>query len=253
MIRLGDVASAAGYSLVSLQSVDSTNRLALDLAQQAGANRTWVVSEVQREGRGRHGRVWESPAGNLYATLLLVAPCTVADSPKLGFAAGVALAETLKALRVPGDVRLKWPNDVLVDGGKLAGILLEGRMINADKQAVAIGMGLNIVSAPEIPGRQTVSLRGLGADVTRETVFRTLSEQMSAAMTTFARGAGFYSIRDAWSRMSLPPGTPITVKVSAGEHAGRFAGIDGQGRLKLDTAAGQMTLDAGDVFVTSAG
>lgn len=248
-MRLGDDAGAAGFSLVSLQSVDSTNRLALDLAEQAGANRTWVLSEVQRAGRGRQGRVWISPPGNLYASLLLVSPCAMADTPKLGFVAGVALAETLADLNIPGDVRLKWPNDVLVGEAKLAGMLLEGRMLAANKQAVAIGIGLNVTDAPEVEGRQTTSLAALGSSATRRDVFRLLSDRMASTLKTFANGSGFFAIREAWSRRALAPGTRITVKLASGERAGRFAGIDAQGRLILDASDGVIHVEAGDVFL----
>lgn len=248
-MRLGDAAGAAGFSLVSLDSVDSTNRLALDLAEQAGANRTWVLSAVQRAGKGRHGREWVSPAGNLYASLLLVSPCPVEDTPKLGFVAGLALAQTVRQL-VPGsDVRLKWPNDLLVGEAKLAGILLEGRMMGG-KQAVAIGMGLNIQSAPDLPGRAATSLQALGLDIDRRDVFRLLSVEMTTALAAFASGAGFFAIRDSWSRLSLAPGTSLTVKLPGGDRVGRFAGIDAHGRLMLDTADGLVHVDAGDVFLT---
>jgi len=251
MIRLSDGASADGYSLVLLQSVDSTNRLALDLAQQAGANRTWVLSETQREGRGRHGRAWASPPGNLYASLLLVSPCLPADAPKLGFVAGIALAETLREVGLGGDVRLKWPNDVLVDGAKLAGILLEGRMIGPDKQAIAIGMGVNILIAPDVPDRATASLASLGCHARLEDVFRTLSERMAAGMRMFQRGAGFFAVREHWNRLALPVGTAMSVRQSAGSRQGQFAGIDGEGRLLLRTDDGMVTIDAGDVDLTS--
>ena len=251
-MRLGDAAGAAGFSLVSLESVDSTNRLALDLAEQAGANRTWVLSEVQRAGRGRHGREWASPAGNLYASLLLVSPCPPEDTPKLGFVAGLALAETVRKLAPASDVRLKWPNDLLVGDAKLAGILLEGRMMSgklAGKQAVSIGMGLNILSAPDLPGRRTICLHDLGLQVDRRDVFRLLSVEMTTALAAFAGGPGFFAIRDAWSRLSLAPGTALTVKLPLGDKAGRFAGIDTRGRLMLDTADGLVHVEAGDVFL----
>lgn len=248
-MRLSDAAGAAGFSLVSLESVDSTNRLALDLAEQAGANRTWVISETQRSGRGRHGREWVSPPGNLYASLLLVAPCAVEDSPKLGFVAGVALAEVVRRLAPTTDTYLKWPNDVLVGGAKLAGILLEGRTVAGGKLAVAIGMGINIASAPELKDRAATSFGQMGIETDRREVFRILSDRMSEALTSFAAGQGFYKIRDSWSRFSLPPGTALTVRLPQGDVSGKFAGIDERGRLMLD-AGGELThIEAGDVFL----
>lgn len=249
MIRLGDAAGASGFSLVSLESVDSTNRLALDLAEQAGANRTWVISEVQRAGRGRHGREWVSPAGNLYASLLLVAPCPTEDSPKLGFVAGVALAEVVRKLAPAVETHLKWPNDVLVGNAKLAGILLEGRMLAGGRQAVAIGMGVNIASAPDLQDRAAASFSSLGIATDRRDVFRILSDRMADQLAAFAQGQGFFKIRDAWSRLSLPPGTPLTVRLPKENLSGRFAGIDERGRLMLDQNGTLTHVEAGDVFL----
>lgn len=249
-MRLGDEAGAAGFSLVTLETVDSTNRLALDLAQQTGANKTWVLSDKQRAGRGRHGREWASPSGNLYASLLLVSPCAVEDAPKLGFVAGVALAEVVRGLSPPGDLRLKWPNDLLIDGAKLSGLLLEGRALADGKQAVAIGLGLNIAIAPDLESTRTAALAGLGVTVGRREIFRRLSNSMAQWLTLFAQGKGFYRVRDAWREASFPPGTPLTVKLPGGMRSGRFGGIDDRGRLMLDTQDGLLHVDAGDVFLS---
>lgn len=249
-MRLGDEAGAAGFSLVTLETVDSTNRLALDLAQQTGANKTWVLSDKQRAGRGRHGREWASPSGNLYASLLLVSPCAVEDSPKLGFVAGVALTEVVRELAPPGDLRLKWPNDLLINGAKLSGLLLEGRALQDGKQAVTIGIGLNVKVAPELDGVRTTALADLGIGVGRREIFRRLSNSMAHWLAVFAQGKGFYRVRDAWREASFAPGTPLTVKLAGGAREGRFGGIDERGRLMLDTPQGVIHVDAGDVFLS---
>lgn len=251
-MRLGDEAGAAGFSLVTLETVDSTNRLALDLAQQAGANKTWVLAETQRAGKGRHGREWASPPGNLYASLLLVSPCKPEDAPRLGFVAGIAVAQTMRELGI-ADARIKWPNDILLDGGKMSGILLEGRMLAKDKQAVAIGIGVNIASAPLLTENRAVSMHEAGIATDRRDVFRRLSNKMAHWLTVFARGEGFIAIRDVWSEMALPPGTAISVRLPKGVRSGRFAGIDEQGRLQLATDEGMVQVDAGDVFLTGDG
>jgi BirA family biotin operon repressor/biotin-[acetyl-CoA-carboxylase] ligase len=250
MPRLGDEAGAAGFSLVTLETVDSTNRLALDLAEQAGANKTWVLAETQRAGRGRHGRDWVSPPGNFYGSLLLVSPCPVEDSPKLGFVAGVAVAEVLKKLAPGHNVCLKWPNDILVGGRKLAGILLEGRIISKSRQAIAIGIGINVRVAPLAAGA-AVSLAELGVTADRREIFRQLSNVMTRWIATFAKGQGFYAVRQAWADHGLKPGTAISVKLPSGEKQGRFAGIDERGRLILSGPEGQTTIEAGDVFLTA--
>ena len=250
MLRLGDDAGAAGYSLVTLETVDSTNRLALDLAEQVGANKTWVLSETQRAGRGRHGREWASPPGNLYSSLLLVSPCPPEDAPKLGFVAGVAIHETIQSFSPTGAVRLKWPNDLLVGSDKLAGILLEGRFIAGNKHAVAIGIGTNIKRAPNLVVARATALTALDVTTDRREVFRRLSNRMTHWLSVFARGAGFAAVRDAWSAAAIPLGTPISVKLTNAEKAGRFNGIDDRGRLLLETSQGVIHIDAGDVFLT---
>ncbi|HRK24323.1 MAG TPA: biotin--[acetyl-CoA-carboxylase] ligase [Beijerinckiaceae bacterium] len=250
-MRLGGAATTAGYSLVSLQSVDSTNRLALDLAQQAGADRTWVVSEEQRAGRGRQGRTWASPPGNFYGSLLLVAPCPTRDLPKLGFVAGVALADTVRSLSLRGPVHLKWPNDLMAGNAKLAGMLLEGRAMADGRMAIAIGIGLNIANAPPVSGRQTTSLGELGVHADRREVFRGLSDRVAERLDQFAGGTGFALIRDAWTERTLPLGTAISVQLASGLRGGRFAGIDASGQLLLDTAAGRIAVEAGDVLLNA--
>lgn len=249
MPRLGDEAGAAGFSLVTLETVDSTNRLALDLAQQAGANKTWVLSETQRAGRGRHGRDWASPPGNFYGSLLLVSPCAPETAPQLGFVAGVAVAETMIELGI-ADARIKWPNDVLAGGGKLAGILLEGRALGKDRQAVAIGIGVNIVSAPVLSEGRAVSMRDLGVVTDRRAVFRRLSNRMAHWHRVFSRGAGFLSVRQAWADLSIAPGTQLTVKLPGATRSGRFSGIDEHGRLLLSNDGAVTRIEAGDVFLT---
>jgi len=251
MPRLGDEAGAAGFSLVTLETVDSTNRLALDLAAQAGANKTWVLAETQRAGRGRHGREWSSPPGNFYGSLLLVSPCAPEDAPKLGFVAGVAVAEGVARLAPGHDVRLKWPNDVLVNGQKLVGILLEGRFIAPNKQAVAIGIGINVKAIPAAVAGEATSLAELGFGGDRRDVFRHLSNAMARWLAVFAKGQGFFNVRQAWAERALAPGTEIRVRLPKGDKNGRFSGIDERGRLILTTPTGQDFIDAGDVFLTA--
>jgi len=180
-------AQAQSYRLAAYEIVDSTNALAAEFARSGDAGRLWIVAEQQTGGRGRRGRVWQSPPGNLYASLLLAEGLTAEQTAELGFVAGVALYEALESLLPPElwqkhNFRLKWPNDMLVDGGKLAGILPEflavpaaaaesggagfvshrsGRAGNAPaaagqaaakavmRSAAIIGIGVNIGAAPD--------------------------------------------------------------------------------------------------------
>lgn len=246
---------APGFTTLHLESVDSTNALALEQAGVQVPHRCWIVADQQHGGRGRHGRGWQSPPGNLYATLLLIDPCPVRDAPKLGFVAGLAVADAV-ASTAPGlDARLKWPNDLMARPGpdapwsKLSGILLEGRFLEAGRQAVAIGIGVNIVHGPALPVRQATALAALGARMGRDALFYALGAAFAERLDQFARGKNFAAIRTAWLERAFPSGTGMSVKLPSGEKSGRFAGIDVDGRLALDTGAGLVHVDAGDVFL----
>jgi BirA family biotin operon repressor/biotin-[acetyl-CoA-carboxylase] ligase len=252
-VILPAAARAAGFSLLSLGSVDSTNRFALDGAGTTFADRTWIVAREQSGGRGRHGRAWASPPGNLYATLLLIDPCTVALSPRLGFVAGAATADAAREGAPGADVRLKWPNDLIVGEAKLSGILLEGRMLAGGRQAVAIGVGMNVAHAPDIPGRRATCLRELGGLAHPEAVFKSLASAVALKLELFRRGEGFPDIRVDWLRRALPIGAALGVKLHDREVAGAFAGIDAEGRLALDTPGGLVHVEAGDVFLAGQG
>ncbi len=159
---LAETAVAAGFRLRDFETVGSTNDAALDLAAGgASANRTWIVARAQTKGRGRHGRQWQSPPGNLYASLLLIDEVTPRAAPQLGFVAGVALAHALRRLSPDGTrIRLKWPNDILLDDAKLAGILAEGRAL---VQGYAPSSALASIANPArricLTGRRPLSTR----------------------------------------------------------------------------------------------
>jgi BirA family biotin operon repressor/biotin-[acetyl-CoA-carboxylase] ligase len=130
-VHLLPEAEIAGYRLQSVDATESTNDDAFRAAAAGDPGRLWIVAREQVAGRGRHGRQWSSPPGNLYASLLLVDPCEVAVAPQLGFVAGLALHQAVEAVTGVGAPRLalKWPNDLLLDRAKVAGLLLEGHRI----------------------------------------------------------------------------------------------------------------------------
>ena len=187
MVQLSSSAIRDDVQLLHVTRAESTNAAAL-AAVQAGADRLWVVADEQTAGRGRHGRDWVSPPGNLYASLGLSDPCPAEVSPLLGFVAGLSLVEAACML-VPASMRarlrLKWPNDCLQDGGKLSGILLEGMMLPARKQGVTIGIGVNIRHKPEGIGQETAHLCALNPDATPGLLFEALSARMSDLVSGF--------------------------------------------------------------------
>lgn len=242
-----------GVGRVILDSIDSTNAEALRRAP--GLSRPeWILARRQEAGRGRRGRGWESRAGNFYASLALPDGGVPAEAARLSFVAALALHEVLAGLVGPlADVAIKWPNDVLLNGGKVAGILLESAGAGADLQAVAVGIGVNLAEAPD-PGRiearaiAPVSVRGeSGHSVSPEEFLDLLAPAFArwqAQLDTY----GFAPIRSAWLARAAKLGEPIVARTGTAESHGIFEGIDEQGALILRGAAGRQILPAADVF-----
>ena len=246
------IATAAlerGYRLAHLASIGSTNQEALELARSGEPGPLWVVADVQTRGRGRTGRDWSSPRGNLYATLLLVDPCEARVMSQLGFVAGVALARALRAIAGPDrGLALKWPNDVLCDGAKLAGILVEAISAPRGILSAVLGFGVNCQSHPTDLAYPATHLTAVvGAGGTRDLLLSTLSASVPDVLDLWNRGAGFAAIRAEWLRHALPVGSALAVTRPDGRYRGKFKSVDSDGRLLLDTDCGVLTVEAGDV------
>ena len=229
------------------------------------------MSKQQESGRGRRGRAWATPHGNLAATLLLVTDATSAAAT-LGFVAGLALADALDAV-VPngrfaiapdggsgagGDrFELKWPNDVLADGAKLAGILLESAMLGDDRCAIAVGIGVNVVAYPDDVPYPATSLQALGATCDAETLFLALSDAWSENARVWDEGRGLTEIRRRWLSRAAGLGSQVAVRVDGNVVRGVFETIDEDCRFVIRDERGDMLkIAAGDVHfgaVASAG
>ncbi len=231
-----------GWTLVALDSVGSTNDEAARLADAGAEEGTIVWARQQTGGRGRRGRRWASPVGNLYCSTVIRPDCSAPRAAELGFVAALAVADIVPSGR---DVRLKWPNDVLVDGGKVAGILPESS-IGQDGKAehVVMGIGVNVGFAPELP-----EMRYPGATL-GGTVEGALGKLAAALATRLAqwRREGFEAIRAAWLAKAGPIGTDVDVKLGEELVHGRFAGIDHDGALLLETPAGPRKIVAGELL-----
>ena len=240
---------AEGFSLLALEETGSTNADALK-ALEAGQDRLFIVAHRQSGGRGRHGRPWSSPPGNLYMSLALAAPCPTASSPLLGFVAGVSLAEAVLAL-APGlkpVVHLKWPNDLLLSGAKLAGLLLEGTSLSGGRTGIAIGIGVNVAARPEGVDQQAAVLAEHARAADSCGLFAKLAECLSVNLALFDSARGFDAIRSRWLELAMPRGTSLRVKLPSGEERGIFAGLDGNGHLLLEVAGAIKSVMVGDVF-----
>jgi BirA family transcriptional regulator, biotin operon repressor / biotin---[acetyl-CoA-carboxylase] ligase len=250
IFRLSDTALAQGYRLFVHAEIGSTNDEALASAKAGDPGRLWIVARAQTRGRGRQGRQWSSPAGNLYASLLLIDAAAQARAPELGFVAGVALARALRPLAA-GDTRLKikWPNDILFDGAKLAGILLEAQRLQDGRFVCVVGMGVNCTAFPRnLPYQATALGEIVAMPITPQDVLFALSAEFVHWLDIWSAGAGFEKIRAEWMALAAGIGTPIKVATPTQRIEGVFRTIDSVGRLVLETPAGVIAIEAGDVF-----
>lgn len=246
-----------GYRILSLPATDSTNDDALNAAREGDPGGLWVVADEQRAGRGRHGRPWSSPPGNLYASLLLLDPCEAARAPELGFVAGLALHEAVESVIGIGAPRLalKWPNDLLLDGAKVSGLLLEGHRVNG-ALAVVIGFGVNVSSAPPGTPYPAAALQEVAPHAGRDLILRALADRFAAAFAAWraasrsGAGGSFAAIRRLWLERAAGIGAPVTLRLPSGERSGWFEDLDASGRLRLRTASGVEVIDAGDLYLS---
>lgn len=260
-MELGGFARERGVGLLRLDEVDSTNDEAKRLVAAGERGPLWVVARRQTRGRGRLGREWISPPGNLHASLILSDFGPPQLAPRLGFVAGLASLEALRNLTgVAERLALKWPNDLLLDGAKLGGILLEGVTIACasdpahNRMAAVIGIGVNCETAPDDLPYEARALSALGPGApSASTVFAHLSDAIVETLDLFAGGEGFPALRERWLARAAGLGGPIRVILSRGDMIeGRFQTIDAGGRLVIDTDAGARIVDAGDVFLARA-
>jgi BirA family biotin operon repressor/biotin-[acetyl-CoA-carboxylase] ligase len=219
----------------------STNDDMAALAAAGEAEGSWLRAERQTGGRGRQGRSWSSPAGNLYASTLVRLRAGDPPAPSLALVAAVALHDTVGSWAPGAAVQIKWPNDLLAGGAKLAGILLERA-----GDAVVIGMGVNLAHHPEDLARPAMSVAALSGAAPEPDIFLEQLAEVFARYLGLWRGTGLGAIRTAWLKRAHPLGTPLTTT----EGEGLFDGLDPAGALRLRLPHGEVRLiHAGDVFL----
>jgi BirA family biotin operon repressor/biotin-[acetyl-CoA-carboxylase] ligase len=210
----------------------------------------WIAAREQTRGRGRQGRAWMSPQGNLAASLLLINPAPIACAPQLGFVAGVALARTVRGLGLAAHCAgLKWPNDLVVEGAKLSGLLLEAAQLPDGRLACVIGFGVNIRAFPEGLPYPATSLAEMGVETSAEALLTLLAENMAFWLDRWQGGAEFDCIRAAWLELAAGRDRKIRIVSAGRELDGIFRGIDAAGQLILETKVGRETITAGDVYL----
>ena len=260
---LGPKAAARSYRLNGFDTIGSTSTEAARAAASGDSGDVWFCALQQTEGRGRRGRAWQTASGNLAASLLVVPDCDPSISATLGFVAGVAMNRALRQV-VPNAVikqgidgadgqnntriALKWPNDVLADGAKLSGILLEAQKRPDGGMAIVVGMGVNIVAAPEGLPYLATSLRALGYDISAETVFAALSDAWVDTIEVWNSGRGIPDVLSLWREAAAGIGAEVAVSRDGEIVRGIFETIDEAGRLVVRANDNRrIAITAGDV------
>lgn len=261
---LGPKARAAGYRLAGFDEIGSTNSEALAAVAAGDPGGIWFAALKQTAGRGRRGRAWESPSGNLAASLLIVPDAEPSILATLGFVAGVAMQNAFArvlpngAVRIgiddadtldgSGRVALKWPNDVLADGAKVAGILLEMGKTPQGRNAIVIGIGVNVIAAPSGLPYPATSLLDLGYERKAENVFEALAEAWVDAFSLWSDGSGITRVLAQWRASAAGIGSPVAVAQDGVVRRGIFETIDASGRLVMrDDDGARIVITAGDV------
>lgn len=230
----------------TVAEIPSTNAALLARVREGEAvpEGHWLVADRQSAGRGRAGRAWSDGAGNFMGSTAVQLRAGDPPAQTLALVAGVAVFDAVKACAPAiADLRLKWPNDVLVGHAKLVGILLERQ-----REAVVVGIGVNLAQAPQVPGRATASLAALGYPVARDAFAERLAAAWDDALLRWHRGE-WPLLRGEWLVRAHPVGTLVTVKDrDQGEIMGAFGGIDEEGVALLRLADGSTrAIHAGDI------
>lgn len=244
----------AGYSVNAFDTIGSTNAQALLDAQQGADTAQWYVTQDQRSGRGRRGREWSTQAGNLAASLLLIHDYTLETAATLSFVAGLSLIEAIETVlpHSATEFKLKWPNDVLADGAKLSGILLESAMLANGRKALVIGIGVNVLHCPEDMPYVVNSLKNCGYQYDASYLFKALAERFAHNFSLWNDGIGLDHIRTNWLRHAARLGETIRVQYGNETLQGVFTSIDSQGQLVLTLPQGRkQIISAGEIFFSS--
>lgn len=252
----GEVSLPPAYRLVTLDSVGSTNDEAKRLAREGAEDGTLVWAQEQGAGRGRGGRNWSSPRGNLYLSLVLRPECPASRAAELGFVAAVGLGAALASLVPPlCPINYKWPNDVLLGERKVAGILIETEsgtqpQAGAPLEWMVLGMGVNVRHYPEDTEFPATSLRYEGVeDVTVELVLERFALYFLDWVNRWMED-GFAPVRAEWKERGLGIGRKIRVRLPRETLRGKFMDLDADGALLLRPEKGDQVrrITAGDVF-----
>jgi BirA family biotin operon repressor/biotin-[acetyl-CoA-carboxylase] ligase len=232
-----------GWRLRVEAELPSTSDLLLRLAAAGEPEGLAVLAHRQTAGRGRDGRAWAGAAGNLFLSVLIRPVAPAREAPLYGLLAAVVLAEALTPELPPGRLRLRWPNDLLLDGGKLAGVLVESAAAGGAIEWLVIGFGANLAVAPAVPGRATSCLP---QPVPPESV----APRVLAALDRWRAGLaaeGKGKLLAAWQALGPDPGAQLTIRAGAGQTTGLYRGLDAAGALLLEAEGRLRRFTGGEI------
>lgn len=239
--------------ILLLDQTDSTNAEARRRADAGETGPLWIVARRQTAGRGRRGRQWESQDGNLFSTLMQLTRKSPAEAAQVTFVAALAIADLLDAWAPASLVTIKWPNDVMLAGQKASGVLVESGAHESGGLWLAVGIGINLVSAPVGTERPATALaHHLRGDAASPPTIEAASAKLAAAFDVWMtrwETLGFQPILDAWSARTAGLDGPAVARLGRETIEGRAEGVGPDGALKLRLADGSLRLiSAGDVF-----
>jgi BirA family biotin operon repressor/biotin-[acetyl-CoA-carboxylase] ligase len=237
----------AGYRLSRHDELDSTSSEARRRAEAGEQGPLWIIAGRQTAGRGRRGRVWETLTGNLAATLLLRPDAPANTVGQLSFAAALSVADTAAHFAPGAAVTVKWPNDVLAEGRKLAGILLESGQDGAGTW-LTVGIGINLAAAPQGTEFPATAIADLGVAPPPPDAALTLLAGRFAHWYDGWMSGGFETLRTAWLARAGGLGLPIRARLPHQTRHGVFEGIDNNGALLLNEQGRISAISAGEVF-----
>lgn len=231
------------FRIITVAETVSTNTDALELGRSGEQGPLWIIAKCQTGGKGRSGRTWLSLEGNLHASLLIVIDVIPAKLPQLSFVAGVAafdaIAQCLPGARAKG-MRIKWPNDILMPDGKLAGLLIESMSAPRGRPAVvAAGFGINIANAPSVSDQPVTAIAQHAAEPPSvDNMISALDMAMRQWLAIWKCGDGFQDVRVAWMERSGTLGELVTIRSARGTVSGYYLGLDDAGGLLLKSPGG---------------
>jgi len=240
------------YRLVALEACESTNDEAMRRAAEGAEDGTLVWTRQQTEGRGRRGRAWQGLPGNLFFSLVLRPDCSPQEAAQLGFVAALALGDAIGSVAPPMiEVQFKWPNDVLLNGRKAAGILLESKILDGVMDWLVLGMGVNVESFPQDLDPPATSLRfeGTPGDVTAVRLLEAFAPHFMSRVNRWIDD-GFAPSRRDWLNHAYGLGEMVAVDLARERVEGRLKDLDEDGVLIVELPdGGTRKIAAGDVYL----